>query len=1079
MNLAAVNNTRNHTLTNEPLRGRFSFTGDAYKYTNKIITSKYTLLTFLPLNFFHQVSKASTFFFFITLILLCIPKISPFEPYTYILAFVIIVGISMIKDAMEDYKRHKDDEKINKTIVKTVELLEVEEGNPKFIILEKYCMELKKGDFILAENGKEIQADVVLLRSKSYYKNKIICSNNCFIETSNIDGESNLKKRTSFISPKNYSCCKTKKELQPAVTEPICKCCMYFFKNIRSFELKDTGDSFNNFECDFNISGKLKIATEKNVLLRGSILKNTMDSLCIVASVGSETKQSKSFYKSKKTKTLFDEKMNFILIVVLVLYALMLSITTLFSWIFLRSNRNVFYLNITNTQSTVLNLLFSNYILYTYMIPLSLYVMLEIARFVQMLYIGRDSSMKINGKASRCRNSNVIGDLGLIDYILTDKTGTITKNAMTLKYIHEKNHEHLTLPNDLCKKIADEIRANVKKSNESIPKVIEEIIKSDSAQRDQLLIILNMLLCNSVEILNQTPQGISQEELCFLKSISDHGFRLLERDSHFVCIEILGTPIKIDLLSTLDFSSRKQRMDITVAIFGKYFMLSKGSDQKLLDKKKDKNVLKVINASTDFRCLVMKYKELTKEEINKFEENVKSALEANEDEKKGGLADKRNFLALKKCAKEDGFSKFEKNANYLGTTFIEDELQDQVQETIRVLKEAGIKIWMVTGDKKETAISCGKNSCIIEDTEYLALNGKKALSLIEKCIEEDKKKLDSPKFFGRYVRSEEDIHTQSNESGVENIFKKKSVIIYRATPSQKGKIAAYLAKSSKNTLAIGDGNNDIAMLKDSHVGVGIMGKEGTQAALSADFAIPEFRVLKTLVLIHGRYSFMKYTKVGLNSYYKNIVFIFAQFIYNLYTGASASPLYNSFTLNYYNIFFTSMIPFSICLFDRDVTPEHAVEQPSGYKYIRSYFDPIFVFANVGFAVFESILIFFAIRFLTFNDITNGSGILGASVSFSTIFSIVVIYSVILRQLRQISYHVIYTDIAIALTVILNLFSIFVLQELYSKNNYTIYYLLLMPNFYFICLCLGTMIYTVDTLFANYILYLEEQQKTKN
>ncbi|ELA41506.1 HAD ATPase, P-type, family IC [Vittaforma corneae ATCC 50505] len=312
-----------------------------------------------------------------------------------------------------------------------------------------------------------------------------------------------------------------------------------------------------------------------------------------------------------------------------------------------------------------------------------------------------------------------------------------------------------------------------------------------------------------------------------------------------------------------------------------------------------------------------------------------------------------------------------------------------------------------------------------------------------------------------------------------SIFNKPSVVIYRATPSQKGRIAAFLVKSGRSTLSIGDGNNDVAMLKDSHVGVGIMGKEGTQAALSADFAIPQFRNLKNLILIHGRYSFLRYTKIALNSYYKNIVFIVAQFMYNLYSGASASPLYNSFTLNYYNLFFTSMIPFSVVLFDRDVTPSFALNQPSSYRHIRNHFDKIFIVLNIFFAVFEALVVFFGIRLLTLNDITNGSGILGAYASISTIFSIIVIYTVVLRQIRQISYRVFFTDIAIALTIILNIVSIFVIQELYNRSNYTIYYLLSMPYFYFICICLCTLIYSADTVFENVCLYLEDRLKMKN
>ncbi|ELA41505.1 HAD ATPase, P-type, family IC [Vittaforma corneae ATCC 50505] len=703
-------------------------------FPNKIVTSKYTVYSFLPVNFIHQLSKGSTFFFFITLILMCIPKISPFEPYTYILAFCIIVGVSMIKDAMEDYKRHKDDDVINKTMVKIVKM--VERGNQKkaFEISEKYCMELNRGDYILAEKDMEIQADVVLLRSKKHHKNRLGCANHCYIETSNIDGESNLKKKSAITSPLcgSLSIDASDKSLE------LCGCCEYFFRNINSFELKDTGDSFNEFECDFNIEGKLLIANIKNVLLRGSILKNTENALCLVVGVGSDTKQSKSMYKSKKSKTLFDQRMNLILIAVLMLYAFMLVITSIVGSLFLIFNKENVYLNISNIGPSIIQLIFSNYVLYTYLIPLSLYVILEVARFVQTLYISHDKSMMAGGKESKCRNSNAIEDLGVIDYILTDKTGTITKNSMTLKYIHEKNKENLSTPNDLCRSLSVILTDNTGCVD---MKVLEKLLSEDSPKRDKLLMILNMLVCNSVEILNGRAEGISQEELCFLESVGQHGLYLCERDESFVVVKILDKKININIVGTLDFTSRRQRMCVIIEILGRFFLLEKGSDSMLLEKARDSSILQIINSSTDYRCLVMKYKEMSPEAAEEFQELSKIELE-NEDAKDDERTDDaendvhlaNNLLQRKQQLEEENFERLEKNTIYLGSTFIEDKLQDEVQETVRILKEAGIKIWMITGDKKETAIACAKNSYIIENNDFVAFDGKRVLDLMESCV---------------------------------------------------------------------------------------------------------------------------------------------------------------------------------------------------------------------------------------------------------------------------------------------------------------------------------------------------------
>lgn len=1015
---------------------------------------------------------------------MCIPSISPFEPFTYILAFCIIVGVSMVKDAMEDYKRHADDDIINKSVVKTVRLIENEDGVSEFEILEKYCMELEQGEFILICKDEQVQADVVLLRTKKIHKDKPVCANHCYIETSNLDGESNLKKRNALPSSKNHSYYEKAHDWNEG--ELICNCCAYFFKNIDSFDLKDTGDSFNEFECDFFVEKGLVLASNKHALLRGSILKNIEQALAIVVGVGSQTKQSKSLCKAKKTKKLFDGRMNFILVVVLLLYATLLLITGSVGFFFLISNQDRAYLGISSIRSSMIRLISSNYIIYTYLIPLSLYVILEIARFIQALYISHDINMVSGEKESVCRNSNAIEDLGMIDYILTDKTGTITKNSMTLKCVHERGKTGPTIPENLCSNLKSILATD---SGSLDTDILKKVMYEDSPQRDLFLMVLNMLVCNSVEILNGKCEGISQEELCFLDAISRDGFFLTARDENFVIVEILGEKIKINIIQVLEFTSKRQKMGVIIELFGKYFLLNKGSDQVLLDKSKDHSILKIINSLTDYRCLVMKYKELDSKLVDKFGKLMKFEKK-DENIADDENASETNLMDKKRRVVEEIFKTLEKDAIYLGSTFIEDELQDQVQETMRILKEAGIKIWMITGDKKETAIACGKNSCIIENDDFLAVDGRMALQFLERELEyEESDQRGVSRYFWRnspntslndYVSQDQNLsQNQSDDTSNPRIFDKPSIIVYRATPSQKGSIATLLVKSGKSALSIGDGNNDLAMLRNSHVGVGIMGKEGTQAALSADFAIPQFCNLKNLILIHGRYNFLRSTKIALNSYYKNIVFIFAQFLYNIFSGASGSPLYNSFTLNYYNLFFTSMIPFAVVLFDRDLSPSLALDQPASYKHVRNRFDNHFIFLNVFFALLEASVVFFGIRLLTLNDITNGTGMLGSYLSISTMATITIIFTVVLRQIRQVSYRVFFTDVAIVLTVILNIISVFAIQELYNRSNYAIYYLLSMPYFYFVCICLCTLIYSIDTIFENYCLYIEDKLKVKN
>lgn len=1067
---------------------------------NRILTSKYTFTNFLLFNFLHQVSKPSTFLFFVTLILLSIPSISPFEPYTYLIAFAIVVGISMIKDGMEDYRRHLDDNLANQTKIEILNCAELEDGTCKFLINEKNCMEIQPGDFIIVRRNQEILADIVMLRSKIYHKDKLRCSNHCFVQTSSLDGESNLKKKNAVETPVGFNCCESNEadSESQSLIDFSSPCFEHFFKKIHSFDLKDTDDSFDNFECDLNIDGKLVIANEKNVILRGSKLKNTEICLGLVVGVGMNTKLMKSLDKTKRSKTIFDGRMNFILGIVLILYAIMMILTMIFGVVFLASNRNSEYLNINSVGSSFLTVFFSNYVLYIYLIPMSLYVMLEIARFVHSIFIYKDTSMSTDGIFSKCQNSNVVEDLGAIDYILSDKTGTITKNLMTLKHLHVGNSRTLCNPNEFFDSLKEYILSN---SSDSIETTLKNILESDLPQKTDFLMLLNMLICNSVEILNHNPEGVSQEELCFLESTSKSEFSLSERAENYVKISILGCKIKLDILGTREFISKRQRMDVVIKIFGKAYLLVKGSDQKLLDKEKDHDKLKIINLSHDYRSLVMKYKELTKQEEIDFIDAITVNISAHH-KNDAELSATRNSIVEKKQDEEAKYNELESSSMYLGAVFIDDELQDEVQNTMRDLKEAGIKIWMVTGDKKETAEACARNSCLIESDDFLSLSGHEALKVIEESIsieanirkpffsfiQSDTPFL-NPSFTNRNSQNTNDEHHNSinnahaheviNISAPRNVFAKQSLVIYRATPSQKGKIAVMLAESGRHTLAIGDGNNDIGMLKGSDVGVGIMGKEGTQAAMAGDFAIPQFKALKNLLFVHGRFCLQRYSKTALNSYYKNIIFIFVQFIYNLFSGASGRPLYSAIIFNYYNLFFTSLIPFSISLFDKDMEPASALQQPRAYSHARLYFNNIFVFSNVFFAILEASIIFFVVKFFAFNEIANTNGIVSGYSAVSLLFSIIIVFSVLLRQIRTVSFRVVFTDLAVSITIVFNALAIIWVQELYTKTKYVMFFLLSSPYFYLITFSLLTIVYMIDTLFENVNIHLFEKLKGKN
>ncbi|KAK6089773.1 hypothetical protein P3W45_001275 [Vairimorpha bombi] len=960
------------------------------KKDNRITTSKYNKYSFFFVNMYHQLSKPSNLFFLLTLILLTIPKISPFNPYTYLLAFALVTGTSMIKDGFEDYKRHIQDKKVN---TRPINIAYIKDD----VIINKeiFVEDLKKGSFVILKGDEDVPGDAVLLLSKVNTKNGVKCKSYCFIDSSNLDGESNLKKKTSYTE--KYCEHVLEENTRDFPSYGFCICDKEFIKSIDDSEIKDTGDVFNKFECNLNVDGRQILCNERNVLLRGMKLKNVESALIYTVAVGEKTKLGKSNVMPRKRTSLFEEELTKVVKAIFIIYFLLLLSSSIMGSLFVRKN-NISYLYLGNyLTSDALMSTGTNYILFSYLIPLSLFVTLEVSRMFHATYISHDKRMTKGDINSVCRNSNVTEDLGMIQYILSDKTGTLTKNKMVFKKIHLLGDHQLIGIDTLKFTFSD---------HQELSNFINKTDKTNLTLR-RLFFSLVLTCCNSIEILNGKMEGISQDEICILQGLKESRVEMVSREDKFVIISIGNLTIRCDIEFTLDFSSSRQRMSTVVKIFDRYYIFSKGSDQMMLDEKKVKfpissvnMVSSIINSNSSYRTLIIAYKEISESEFAITKDQLENvSLEGRE------------------YQENEIFKKIENDMEYLGTTFIEDELQEDVKETIKLLKKADIKIWMITGDKKETAISCAIDCGImnnLSDDDVIAIEGKK--------FDEEIQHLD--------------------------ILQYKSVILYRSTPKQKGQVTQKFREFKKNTLAIGDGNNDVPMLLTANVGVGILGKEGNQAGISADFAIPDFKSLKYLILIHGRYNFIRFSKVTLNAFYKNIYLIIIQYLYNFFTGFSGKPVYNNNFLNYYNVFFTSLIPASICCFDKDLPEEYLLNNPEEYKATKSFFCKSVILIGILYGILQGLIIFILVfGIMHVKDFVSGNGKVGGYNALSNLMAIVVFFSVFLGQVRLISYFTVYSYLAIFLSLFLNFVTLFLIQDKSTGQNMWI--LLSIPSVYFV------------------------------
>jgi phospholipid-translocating ATPase len=272
-----------------------------------------------------------------------------------------------------------------------------------------------------------------------------------------------------------------------------------------------------------------------------------------------------------------------------------------------------------------------------------------------------------------------------------------------------------------------------------------------------------------------------------------------------------------------------------------------------------------------------------------------------------------------------------------GATAIEDKLQKGVPEAIDKLRRANIKMWMLTGDKRETAINIGHSCRLIKDYSTVVVLDQEAGD-VDKTI--------GSALIG--IRNVATAHCVVVVDGqtlsmieetktLEKLFfdlaiEADSVICCRASPSQKAKLVKAIRRLVKSsvTLAIGDGANDIAMIQEAHVGIGITGKEGLQAARTSDYAIAQFRFLTKLLLVHGRWNYIRTCKYVVGTFWKEMLFYLTQALYQRWCGYVATSLYEPWSLSMFNTLFTSLPVIFTGIFEKDLLPATLLAVPELY-----------------------------------------------------------------------------------------------------------------------------------------------------
>ncbi|XP_068441831.1 phospholipid-transporting ATPase VB [Clinocottus analis] len=1176
---------------------------------NAIKTTKYTLLLFIPMNLFEQFHRLANIYFVGLAILNFVPVVNAFQPEVALIPICVILCLTALKAAWEDFRRYQSDRKLNNT--------------PCFVysrkdkrFTESRWQDVRVGDFVKVVCNEIVPADLLLLHTSD--PNGV-----CHIETSNLDGETNLKQRRAMSGV-----CVSDPEFEPESFNTVVVC-------------EKPNNNLNHFKCYVEKPDKDKVgAGIESLLLRGCKMRNTDHAVGFVVYAGHETKSMLNNNGPRYKRSKLERKLNIDVIFCVILLLSMCLVGALghFLWLQALPSGPPYLVPDSNghLDSPSLSgfyMFFTMIILLQILIPISLYVSIELVKIGQIYFITNDIDLH-NDETDRrvqCKTLNITEDLGQIEYIFSDKTGTLTENKMVFRrcsimgteYPHKENAIRLAVLDEPesgedvifdqrprpplsgwsldtegttpdCTQYQQDNRHKTKvKGNaqsdvafsspletEVIPdrKLLQQISSAGSCSGSRktdlhLDFFLGLAICNTVTVSMATAQRqrvrgfsrsgqannsldtsdtksvsvlhiftswqrtpkrshtiledsvveedhcnpVKEEEsedttglqMCSLHAPSDntsdnlsyeaespdeaalvyaakaYGFTLLNRTPDSVTLRLpSGEELVFEVLDILAFDSNRKRMSVLVQhpITREYVLYTKGADYAIMEllgtqypehlSGKQKNIAAGTQHHIDcyakdgLRTLCFTKKVVSDKEYKGWSVNRQRALAA---------IDNREELVM------DTAVQLETGLSLLGATGIEDRLQDSVPDTIVALREAGIQVWVLTGDKPETAVNIGY-ACRLLEEEDLVINmsckNKLACTTILDCtLEEMRRYSEDP----RNVDTTQNISlvidgrtlTMALSSDLQDRFvdlakRCRSVLCCRVTPLQKSRVVKVVREKLKvMTLAVGDGANDVNMIQAADIGIGLSGQEGMQAAMASDFALSRFKHLKKLLLVHGHWCYTRLANMIIYFFYKNVAYVNLLFWYQFFCGFSGAVMIDIWLMIFFNLFFTSVPPIMFGIMDRDVSAEMLLGVPELYRTGQGAGEYTFLTFWVSMldAFYQSLVCFF-IPYLAYQDSDIDVFTFGTPLNTISLFTILLHLSIEIKAWTVVHWVIMLGSVALYFIVTLAYSAICVTCNPPSNPYWILQSQMADPMFYLICI-----ITTVVALMPRYMFHV--------
>uniref|UniRef100_A0A4W2HM71 Phospholipid-transporting ATPase n=1 Tax=Bos indicus x Bos taurus TaxID=30522 RepID=A0A4W2HM71_BOBOX len=982
---------------------------------NRIRTTKYTLLNFVPRNLFEQFHRVANLYFLFLVVLNWVPLVEAFQKEITMLPLVVVLTIIAIKDGLEDYRKYKIDKQINNLVTKVYSRKE-----KKYV--DRCWKDVTVGDFIHLSCNEVIPADMVLLFSTDP-------DGICHIETSGLDGESNLKQKQVV---RRYA--EQDSEVDPE-------------KFSSRIECESPNNDLNRFRGFLEHSNKERVGLSKeNLLLRGCTIRNTEAVMGIVVYAGHETKamlnNSGPRYKRSKLERRANTDVLWCVLLLVVMCLTGALAKRLESYQEAASEdedsadtpsgslSNMVKpraLSCRTVHSRPLGSISSNHLTGSCFALESREGASEVphsrqAAFSSPIETDVVPDTRLLDKFSQITpllftpTDETIPDppletLYIIDFFIAlaicntvvvsapnqprQKVGLSSLRGIPIKSLEEiKNlfqrlsvrrssspslasgKEPSGVPNAFVSRLslfnrmkpASPVEEEISQTSESLQGSDDSACPTEIEKQNSDAGIAN----GKVEALPGQPltsslcyEAESPDEAALVYAARAYQCTLQSRTPEQVVVDFAALgPLTFQLLHILPFDSVRKRMSVVVRhpLSNQVVVYTKGADSAIME------LLSV--ASPDGPGLEkqqMMIREKTQKHLDDYAKRglrtlciakrVMSDTEYAEWLRNHFLAetsiDNREELLLESAMR------LENKLTLLGATGIEDRLQEGVPEAIEALHKAGIKIWMLTGDKQETAVNIAYACKLLEPNDKLFVLNTESKNACEMLMDTILKELQKnpaspeqaslsaslhqppPTLQGSGLRAALIITGKTLEFALQESLQKQfleltarcqAVVCCRATPLQKSEVVKLVRSHLRvMTLAIGDGANDVSMIQVADIGIGISGQEGMQAVMASDFAVSQFRHLSKLLLVHGHWCYTRLSNMILYFFYKNVAYVNLLFWYQFFCGFSGTSMTDYWVLIFFNLLFTSAPPVIYGVLEKDVSAETLMQLPELYR----------------------------------------------------------------------------------------------------------------------------------------------------